>query len=84
MLEKDFRKNNIIDENLITSSEPSTPTLFVPLQKVPSFRSSTLSLPGEYLGQNFSAMRVGRVQGMQPILSYDFINNFGSVYAVMN
>ncbi|ODM96766.1 Ubiquitin carboxyl-terminal hydrolase CYLD, partial [Orchesella cincta] len=70
-LEKDFKKNNIIDESSI--SEPSTPTIMLPPKAMPSFRSSTMSLPGEYMSRYYLGM-----EGSKPATSYDYINGFGS------
>ncbi|CAL8095580.1 unnamed protein product [Orchesella dallaii] len=70
-LEKDFKKNNIIDERTI--SEPSTPTIILPPKGFPSFRNSTMSLPGEYMSPYYLGM-----DGTKAVGSYDYINGFGS------
>jgi len=72
VLEKDFKTNNIIDESNI--SEPSTPTIILPSKAMPSFRNSTMSLPGEYMNRYYLGM-----EGSKPAMSYDYINGYGSV-----
>lgn len=79
VLEKEYQKNNItVVENPHLLSEPKSPAMILPSEKMQTFKSSsTMSLPGELLLQRNLFGGSGRVVQARPLSGY--INRYSSV-----